>query len=828
VAGDHDAVHAIAGRFRGEGRRIKALTVSHAFHSPHMDPVLEEFRRVAESVAYAEPTTPLVSNLTGEPADPEAIATAQYWVGHIRRPVRFHQGVRALHEQGTAHFLELGPDATLTTLVHNTLEPAGSTFAAVPVLRPERTDPVAFTTAIATLHTAGRTIAWPAPAAADAAPMPLPTYPFERRDYWLNPLSPTPATGASAGEPEDARFWAAVESGDLAALSAVLGIDASTPLGEVVPALAEWRRARRLRYRFQWKPVPVAATAPPGNWLVVLPENLAADPALSSAIAGVEHKGGRFRTLVVGSGAAGDLSELTARLREIATAAEQEQASAPGGAGLDGVFSLLDAASSALLISALQDSGVPGPLWLGSRAAVTVGSDSAPPDSGQARLWDLSRAVAAAHPELWGGVIDLPSVLDRRTAIRLVAALGHSGAERELAIRPTGLFARRLAPAPTPAEAQATTWEWDRDGAVLLTGASASTAGPAAELLAASGAVRVILVRSPRSDKHPDQHSDTDPEPSGTPAALPAAGGGETEIVEARCDIGDRRALRDLLETIGATSRIDAVVHVGFSAETTSDGSFQAAAGRLEEAADAVENVYEATRDLKLGAFLVLGSPAAAFGLASAAGTAPAYSSAEALVRRARAEGVNAVSLAWDGWTSAGGTSARPAAGAHAVSILTWALRYGTANLVAADPDRADLRPEIAAGQAGPLFDDVSPNGKQQHTDPLSPPPVDDAGPRPASELLARASAPERERILLDLLRRHAAEILGHGTSEDIDPDIPFPDLGFSSFTALELSNRLKTADGIILDPLAVFDHPTAAGLARHLRDQPAHDPATV
>ncbi|GAA2011171.1 hypothetical protein GCM10009839_01500 [Catenulispora yoronensis] len=712
IAGDHDTAHTIAEHFKEQGHRIKALTVSHAFHSPHMDPVLDEFRRVAETLDYQRPTVPLVSNLTGEPADPEAITTAEYWTEHIRRPVRFHEGVRTLRARGAAHFLELGPDATLTALVRRALESDAAAIVAVPALRPERSEPDGFTVALATLHTSGRTIVWPAPQGTDAEPLPLPTYPFERQTYWLNPTSPQSSDSAAGSEPEDAAFWTAVESGDLATVTAVLGVEAETPLSEVLSVLAEWRRQRRLRYRVQWRPVPTAISARPGNWLVVLPADLAQDPALSVAIAGAAHKGGNFSTLIVDPTAGDGPDDLTKRLREAFAPTDTD--------ALDGVLSLLDADWIPVLLGALNEAGTPGPLWLGSRGAITVASDGTVPELDQARLWDLGRAIAAEHPRLWGGVIDLPTVLDRRTAIRLVSVLGHTGGERELAIRSTGLFAPCLELVLVGTRAGTAAWEWDRDAAVLLTGATESSARDAVELLAAAGASNVVHVDG---------------------------------------DLGDREALRQLVDQVGSTARISTVVHV-------------AEPDAANDAAKVAQYLDELTRDLKLDAFVVLGE------------LVP--HTLEALVLRARAEGVRAVSVSWDTWRSVGGAQAVPTA-----AVLPWALRNGIANLVVTD------RPPV----------------------PANPADVPHADTRPIAEQLAHASPEEQERILSDLLRLYAAEILGHGAADAIDPDIPFPDLGFSSLTVLELSNRLKAADGISLDPLAVFDHPSASALARYLRD---------
>ncbi|MFE3939982.1 acyltransferase domain-containing protein, partial [Streptomyces goshikiensis] len=107
VAGDEDAAVAVADAF--PGRKSKQLTVSHAFHSPHMDGMLEEFRQVVEGLSFGTPRTPIVSNLTGALVTDE-MGSAEFWVRHVREAVRFLDGIRALEAAGVTTYVELGPD----------------------------------------------------------------------------------------------------------------------------------------------------------------------------------------------------------------------------------------------------------------------------------------------------------------------------------------------------------------------------------------------------------------------------------------------------------------------------------------------------------------------------------------------------------------------------------------------------------------------------------------------------------------------------------------------------------------------------------------------
>ncbi|MDQ2583543.1 type I polyketide synthase [Saccharothrix yanglingensis] len=190
LSGDEAAVLAVAAKFAGAGRRTTRLRVSHAFHSRLVEPVLDEFRAVARSVAYAPPSLTVVSAVTGGEVFTE-LTDPEHWVRNVRRTVRFADAVRALTAEGVDRFLELGPDAPLTAVVPAS---AADTAVAVPAQRRDVPEDVAFATALATLHVRGVVVDWGAHfASRGARPAALPTYGFQRRRYWLE-------VGSDAGD----------------------------------------------------------------------------------------------------------------------------------------------------------------------------------------------------------------------------------------------------------------------------------------------------------------------------------------------------------------------------------------------------------------------------------------------------------------------------------------------------------------------------------------------------------------------------------------------------------------------------------------------------
>ncbi|GAA2577701.1 hypothetical protein GCM10010435_62350 [Winogradskya consettensis] len=188
VSGDADAVRQVEQLWSARNRRVKQLVVSHAFHSAHMDGVLEEFRSVVAGLSFAPARIPVVSNVTGVTATDEQLSSPDYWARHIRSTVRFHDGVRHLESEGVTRFVELGPDGVLTALT------GAAPVLAAPALRAGRSETDQFCSVLAQLHTSGVRVDW-SPLLTGGRRVDLPTYAFQRSRYWLEPAAARPASG---------------------------------------------------------------------------------------------------------------------------------------------------------------------------------------------------------------------------------------------------------------------------------------------------------------------------------------------------------------------------------------------------------------------------------------------------------------------------------------------------------------------------------------------------------------------------------------------------------------------------------------------------------
>ncbi|MER7674969.1 acyltransferase domain-containing protein, partial [Kitasatospora sp. NPDC096128] len=195
VSGDEDAVLEVAAGWAARGVRTRRLTVSHAFHSPHMEGFLEEFEQVVAGLEFGEPVIPLVSTLTGGLVGAGELADAGYWPRQVRGTVRFADAVETLSGLGVGAFLELGPDGVLLAMAEQTLAGSGVEGVLAPALRRGQGESRSLLGMLAAAYACGVGVDWsvlfPAGRLVD-----LPGYAFQRSRYWLE--APAGGAGASA------------------------------------------------------------------------------------------------------------------------------------------------------------------------------------------------------------------------------------------------------------------------------------------------------------------------------------------------------------------------------------------------------------------------------------------------------------------------------------------------------------------------------------------------------------------------------------------------------------------------------------------------------
>ncbi|WP_369368671.1 SDR family NAD(P)-dependent oxidoreductase [Streptomyces sp. CG4] len=198
ISGEEAAVLDLAARIEALGRRTKRLRVSHAFHSPLMEPMLGDFREVAAALEYHEPRIPVISDVTGRPATGDELASPDHWVRHARQAVRFHDGVRTLEDLGVSRYVEIGPGGTLTALAADALTAPADT-ATIALLRPGQDETASLLGGLARVHAHGADVDWTAATAGSGEVVDLPTYAFQRQRFWPTAGSHTAGDLAAAG-----------------------------------------------------------------------------------------------------------------------------------------------------------------------------------------------------------------------------------------------------------------------------------------------------------------------------------------------------------------------------------------------------------------------------------------------------------------------------------------------------------------------------------------------------------------------------------------------------------------------------------------------------
>ncbi|SCL53926.1 Acyl transferase domain-containing protein [Micromonospora eburnea] len=817
VAGTPEDLDDLRAVCEARGIRARRMPADYASHTRQLEQVRPAMVGALEPVRPRSTTIPFCSSIAGDVID-AATLDAEYWYRNLRCPVRFDKAVTTLARRGHRAYVEVGTHPVLLAATQENVEAVlGSGHDEAVVVKTLRNDTDAlwqFHLSVAEAHVRGVHVDLTAGLPADRGGVVLPTYPFQRRRYWL----------ASDGEEQpvqrvsgtDESFWTAVERADLTALTTTLGVDGDQPFRAVLPALALWRGNSRdrstmnsWRYRETWTRLGESpATGLPGTWLVVTPDEQAfAELALLRA------EGTDVVELRIESRCP-DRHELAERLRTASTGhdfagvlsalALDEERVGPSAAVPRGF------ANNVTLMQALGDADVEAPLWCFTRGAVATGATEPLPAPAQALVWGLGRVMGLEHPDRWGGVIDLPvgGTTDRTGVRRMVSAVLVED-EDQLAVRDSGVYVRRLARAPL---AERGTRTWRPSGTVLITGGTGSLGAHVARWLARSGAEHLVLT-SRRGQEFP----------GATKLAAELAGHG-CAVTTTACDVGDRDAVRRLLADLPPRHPLTAVVHAAgvLDDAVVEDLTTEQIDRVLHAKMTAALNLHELTSDLDLQAFVLFSSAGATFGAPGQGNYAPGNAFLDALARHRRAAGLPATSVAWGAWQDS--ESARGAVRSTldrfgtpaldtrlAIEALAQVLAHDEVHTFVADIRWNRYLGARTAVRPSPLFDDIPEVAALRVNSSAN-----DADTSFAARMAASTGA-ERDRMLVETVRSHTASVLGYDSPDDVGTRRAFTDAGLDSVMAVELRNRLVRDTGCALSATVVFDHPTPAALAEHL-----------
>lgn len=844
LSGERTTVQAIADQLAAEGVKTRALAVSHAFHSPLMVPMLEDFRQVAAGITYHIPQLPLISNGTGQLAD-DQITTPDYWVRHVRATVRFADGVQTLYATDPGIFLEIGPQPTLLGMMdpppttgHQPPEPPATSH--LPSLRKDHDDWQQMLESLSVLYAHGAEIDWGGfDTGYSHKKIALPTYPFQRQRYWVEQYHTQETDAAPAVQPE---LVPLLDQGGISELvqmmqaKDVFSAEELAVLPKVVQRLAQHQAMQRSAravdewlYQIDWhaqKPLPqVSPGNSSGRWLILADQNgwgyalaqqIAAtggQPLLVYADRELPH--GQipsttvdttdplsFQQLLVPQGNQEPLRGIlhlwgidapsTQELTETALAEAQR-----GGCG-----SLLHLVQTVVHTYELHH--LPR-LWVVTQNAQMVVSDDTLSAVSQSPLWGMGRTIALEHPELWGGLIDLDAGFTPTAPLvapRLLAEILDDVEEPQRALRGSTRYVARLVRA-TPAQRLV---QIDPEATYLITGGVGALGLRVAQELVDQGANHLLLT-SRRGISTPTQQQAVN--------RLMAQG---VQIEVAQVDVADAHAMGALFtELADANFPLRGIIH---TAGVLDDGvlrnqqwsRFQSVMAPKVQGA---WNLHRLSQEMTLDFFIVFSSVASVFGNMGQANYAAANSFLDGLAHYRQQKGLPGLSINWGAWAEAG-------MGAR----LEQTQLHGLIPMQPADGRQVLRRLMGAAGRyvASPIdwsqFDLISARGRAFLTEWLGEeaPEGEDGGQTTFTDKLREVPAGDRYQNLVTHLQTRISQILW--LDEPISPHQGFADIGLDSLMALKLKQQLDHDLALTLPTTIAFEYPTIERLARYLLEE--------
>ncbi|MDM8521889.1 type I polyketide synthase [Desulfococcaceae bacterium HSG8] len=871
ISGERQAAESLLSDLKSKKIMSRQLQVSHAFHSPLMAPMLDDFRQTASEVTYSSPRIALISNVTGKHAADD-VTTPEYWVRHVRQAVRFADGVQTLCKSGASILIETGPRPTLLGMARQIIENSGFSSPApdfspcyFPSLRPGKNDWEQMLESLGQLFVKGVSIDWAA-FDKDYSPrrIPLPTYPWQRKTYWAvsDQLSLT-------GEHDPPELLAELaRQGDTKQLlqqlkaTGELSPNEEQFLPKLLDLLVRQHRSAADTFEewlclLEWQP---ANTLKPGKsevetgklkeisdpeiWLIfadqsgtgkALAEHLEGkgeQPVLVYPGKAFQH--GENNVWYIDPASPGDarrlcqeiLSQNTSPLKGVVHlwASESPASDTLTLSELETSQSL-GTASVLYLVQGLAGCNISlsSGLWLVTRGAVTIQGDTSP-KLAQSPLWGLGKTVALEHPELWGGMIDLSPAMpysptDESAA--LLRQITNSDGEDHLAFRNGIPYAARLVRCGallSEMKQRATDNEQQKilraDATYLITGGLGNLGLKIAERMLALGVRHLVLTgRRDPSDLTRERLQ-----------KLKDAG---AEIVAARGDVSESEDMRRILGDIRTNMpKLRGIIHAAGVAANQSikDIDPGSLAEVLRPKVAGAWVLHQLTRDTDLDFFIMFSSVASVWGSAQYGHYAAANHFLDGLAHYRRTQGLPGLSINWGPWagrsmaesevrTLAARNGITALAEDQAISVFEFLLEADTPQVAVADVNWSVFKDIWRFSRQRPLLD-------QMGTEP----PAQAGSDTPVEPWLLKqledASLNDRQKILSHHLHKEVARVLGRKASELPDSRKGFFDMGMDSLMAVELKNRLGEGLGTALSSTLAFDYPNIEKLAEYLATQ--------
>ena len=763
ISGDVEAVEAVRVHIAKLGRKTKMLDTSHAFHSCHMNGMLDDFKSVAQTIRFSPPKIPIISSMTGRLAEAGELVRADYWVQQARNAVRFSDAFQTLANQGANVFLELGPSPMLCGLGAACLAdtPQVSTTLWLPSLKPNMDGTSVILNSIGQLHMRHVLVDW----AAYFKPfkcqkVKLPTYAFQRETF----------------QPANKATW-------------IGGISQGTDVDEAVQGV------ENMMFELNWRRDDIEKVQPRGSWGLLYPSE---DTMWTKE-------------------AQRALSKTGIQLVPVTKLQEAEQ--------LDGLLCLWDSGADVVqmahsfttkALDQLQEAirtGFTVPVVWVTRHAVGAGAGDRPVEIGAGPLWGLMRTAQSEHPKLRLRLIDVDEETDLATLSLALMLNDHT----EIAVRKDKLLMPHMERASLVASPTVGLPLLRTDGAVLITGGLGDLGGRIARRLVTSHGVCDLVLTSRRGMEFPSADTLL-AELAKLGAKATIVGGDIANLDSLRSIMRTFTADRPLRGVIHAAGVVDS----GILSSLTP----QKCAATFAPKVDGLWNLHQLTKDLDLDLFMMFSSISGIMGLPGLGNYAAANSFIDALAYLRRAQGLPATSVAYGIWGGEGmATTLVPTTRTHlsqlglgilapevGLKLFEQAVHQGRTLTVAAVLDLQRLKAyHEKQGGVPPFLRSILGQTKVKK-------PVD----RVANlrDMLVDAAPEQHSSIVLRMVQATIARALGHTRVDDVDASRPLQELGIDSLTAVLIRNHLATLTAMALPSNIALLHPDLKSLSKFLLSQ--------
>ncbi|MEM9271361.1 MAG: type I polyketide synthase [Cyanobacteria bacterium P01_F01_bin.143] len=851
ISGEQQALEVICQQLEKQRIKTKALQVSHAFHSHLIEPMLEEFAAITGSIKYSQPQINLISNVTGKRIT-EEIATTEYWVNHVRQPVRFAESVKTLDQEGYEIFLEIGSRPILLGMAQQCL--AENTGVWLPSLRSEQNDWQQMLDSLGNLYVKGVDINWQRfDQDYQRHKVILPTYAFQPQKYWVEPyqISKTePGSSHQISSP----ILELLQQGKTQKLAEQLeNIGKLSPeqlklLPEILELLTTEHQKQLTEIKFQdwlyqvqWEPVAQKLKlkqSQPIHWLIF------ADSTGTAEDLGSQLKQQNYDYTLVFSGEAYQNDEpgiyyvnpahsqdfqrlwqaiITTQglpvtqivhFWSLETSSEKLTNTTLAKAQKLGCNSVLYLLQSLLKLN--QDN-LPK-LWLVTRGIQPVEVGAINTEIASASLWGLGKVIALEHPQIWGGMIDLDLQTSDKEGEIILKHLENPQGENQLAVRQGKYYGARLVPLlknNVTSEFRLATSE----STYLITGGLGALGLQVAQWLSKKGAKNLVLMGRRGAGE----------EAKRVISQLEQTG---TKVLVAQGDVAKVEDVTNILEQINSTlPPLRGLIHTagviddGVLAKLSWDSWEKVMAPKVQGS----WNLHQLTQNLSLDFFVCFSSAASLLGSVAQGNYAAANSFMDALAHYRQAQGLPALTINWGVWGETGMAAQldqsyqerlktrgiTPLSAAQGLQILEQLLNKSLPQIGVFAIAWSTFVQTSSLGSPSPFL------ARLLQEEQLQQPTTTTENQK--GQLLAKLeAAPERERqnILRIHLQQQIQKILGLNNSQVLGTTQGFVDMGMDSLMAVELNNRLQAQLDTNLPATLAIEYPTIEKLSKHLAEE--------